>query len=308
MQDNEFVLQKDDEIDILGADSPGMPGHRKKEREMEEIIRDAHVDKLFSVKDKVVLIVGAGGLGEYIGHGMAENGAKIVFTNTTLKKAEGVQARFRGDGLDCDIFQLNVTDNDQIRQVVDAIVEKHGRIDVLINTAAICAHSEPENYDPDVVRRVLDVNTNGTIFVAREVGKVMIRQHYGKIINFGSIAGGYCHTYLSMPYEASKAAVHQFTRSLAVTWAKHNINVNCISPTWVYTPMLDGLQEDVYDDLKKQHPGGRLAEVNDFMGIAMFLASDASSYVTGQVIYVDGGWTSGKPVIIPDEERCVTHK
>ena len=271
---------------------------------MNEIIKDAAIDKLFSVKDKVVMVVGAGGLGAYIAHGMAENGAKIVLTNTTLKKAEGVQASFRADGLDCDIFQLNVTDNDQIKAVVEQIVAKHGRIDVLINTAAIAAHSEPENYDPEVVRKVLDVNTNGTIFVAREVGKVMIRQRYGKIINFGSIAGGYCHTYLSMPYEASKAAVHQFTRSLATTWAPYNINVNCISPTWVYTPMLDGLEEDVYSQIRDQHPGGRLAEVNDFLGLAIYLSSDASSYVTGQVIYVDGGWTCGRPIVIPEEERC----
>ena len=139
----------------------------------------------------------------------------------------------------------------------------------------------------------------------REVGKVMIRQGGGKIVNIGSIAGAFCHTYLSMPYECSKAAVHQFTRSLAVTWAKYNINVNCIAPTWVYTPMLEGFQGDTYQKIIQQHPAGRLAEVNDFLGLAIYLSTPASDYVTGQVIYVDGGWTSGKPIDIPMEQRCV---
>ena len=113
------------------------------------------------------------------------------------------------------------------------------------------------------------------------------------------------YTYLSMPYECSKAAVHQFTRSLAVTWAKYNINVNCIAPTWVYTPMLEGFQNNTYARLIEQHPAGRIAEVNDFLGLAIYLSTPASNYVTGQVIYVDGGWSSGKPIDIPMEQRCV---
>lgn len=272
---------------------------------MSEIVKDCKISDLFSLEGKVVLVVGAGGLGAYIGRGMAINGAKVIFTNTTLAKAEKVQAEMAEEGLACDIWQLDVTDNDQVVEVVAAIAEKYGRIDVLINTAGIGAHSEPENYPPQVVRQVVDVNLNGTIFICREVGKVMIRQGGGKIINIGSIAGDFCHTYLSMPYECSKAAVHQFTRSLAVTWAKYNINVNCIAPTWVYTPMLEGFQDNTYDRIIEQHPAGRIAEVNDFLGLAIYLSTPASNYVTGQVIYVDGGWSSGKPIEIPMEQRCV---
>lgn len=272
---------------------------------MSEIVKDCKIEDLFSLKDKVVLVVGAGGLGEYIGRGMAMNGAKIIFTNTSIGKAEKVQAGMAKDGLSCDIYQLDVTNDDQVTEVVAKIAEKYGRIDVLINTAGIGAHSEPENYPANVVRQVVDVNLNGTIFICREVGKVMIRQGGGKIVNIGSIAGAFCHTYLSMPYECSKAAVHQFTRSLAVTWAKYNINVNCIAPTWVYTPMLEGFQGDTYQKIIEQHPAGRLAEVNDFLGLAIYLSTPASNYVTGQVIYVDGGWTSGKPIDIPMEQRCV---
>lgn len=272
---------------------------------MSEIVKDCKIEDLFSLKDKVVLVVGAGGLGEYIGRGMAMNGAKIIFTNTSIGKAEKVQAEMAKDGLSCDIYQLDVTNDDQVTEVVAKIAEKYGRIDVLINTAGIGAHSEPENYPANVVRQVVDVNLNGTIFICREVGKVMIRQGGGKIVNIGSIAGAFCHTYLSMPYECSKAAVHQFTRSLAITWAKYNINVNCIAPTWVYTPMLEGFQGDTYQKIIEQHPAGRLAEVNDFLGLAIYLSTPASNYVTGQVIYVDGGWTSGKPIDIPMEQRCV---
>lgn len=272
---------------------------------MSEIVKDCKIGDLFSLQDRVVLVVGAGGLGAYIGRGMAMNGAKVIFTNTSIGKAQKVQADMAAEGLSCDIYQLDVTNNDQVVEVIHAIDEKYGRIDVLINTAGIGAHSEPENYPPEVVRQVVDVNLNGTIFICREVGKVMIRQGGGKIVNIGSIAGDFCHTYLSMPYECSKAAVHQFTRSLAVTWAKYNINVNCIAPTWVYTPMLEGFQNNTYARLIEQHPAGRIAEVNDFLGLAIYLSTPASNYVTGQVIYVDGGWSSGKPIDIPMEQRCV---
>ena len=200
---------------------------------MNDIVKDFKINDLFSVEGKVVLVVGAGGLGEYISRGMAANGAKVIITNTTLAKAEKVQASMAEEGLSCDIYQMDVTDDTQVAEIVEAIDQKYGRIDVLINTAGIGAHFEPENYPSAVVRKVVDVNLNGTIFICREVGKVMIRQGGGKIINIGSIAGDFCHTYLSMPYECSKAAVHQFTRSLAVTWAKYNITVNCIAPTWV---------------------------------------------------------------------------
>lgn len=272
---------------------------------MNDIVKDVKINDLFSVEGKVVLVVGAGGLGEYISRGMAANGAKVVITNTTLAKAEKVQASMAAEGLECDVYQMDVTNDEQVTEVVAAIDKKYGRIDVLINTAGIGAHSEPENYPAAVVRKVMDVNINGTIFICREVGKVMIRQGGGKIINIGSIAGDFCHTYLSMPYECSKAAVHQFTRSLAVTWAKYNITVNCIAPTWVYTPMLEGFEGDTYANIIEQHPAGRLAEVNDFLGLAIYLSTPASNYVTGQVIYVDGGWTSGKPIDIPMEQRCV---
>lgn len=272
---------------------------------MSEIVKDCKIGDLFSLRDRVVLVVGAGGLGAYIGRGMAINGAKVIFTNTSIEKARKVQADMAAEGLSCDVYQLDVTNDRQVIDVVHSIDDAYGRIDVLINTAGIGAHSEPENYPPEVVRQVVDVNLNGTIFICREVGKVMIRQGGGKIINIGSIAGDFCHTYLSMPYECSKAAVHQFTRSLAVTWAKYNINVNCIAPTWVYTPMLEGFQGNTYDRIIAQHPAGRIAEVNDFLGLAIYLSTPASNYVTGQVIYVDGGWSSGKPIEIPMEQRCV---
>ena len=272
---------------------------------MSEVVNTSKISELFSLEGKVVLVVGAGGLGAYIGRGMAMNGARVIFTNTTLGKAEKVQAEMKQEGLSCDIYQLDVTDDAQVRAVVAAIAGKYGRIDVLVNTAGIGAHSEPENYPPEVVRQVVDVNLNGTIFICREVGKVMMEQGGGKIINIGSIAGAYCHTYLSMPYEGSKAAVHQLTRSLAVTWAKYNIDVNCIAPTWVYTPMLEGFQGDTYQRIIEQHPAGRIAEPSDFLGLAIYLSTSASNYVTGQVIYVDGGWTGGRPLDIPMEQRHV---
>ena len=270
---------------------------------MLDTVESFDIPNLFSVKDKVVLIVGAGGLGEYLGRGMAKNGAKVVFTNTRIAKAEKVQENMRKDGLDCSIYQLNVTDNDQVNETVAQIASDFGRIDVLINTAGVALHADPENYKPEDVRKIVDINLNGTIFICREVGKVMIKQGGGKIINIGSIAGTMAHTYLSMPYECSKAGVHQLTKSLAVTWAKHNITVNCIAPTWIFTPMNDDFDADMFEKLKNDHPGQRIADVNDFLGLAIYLASEGSNYVTGQIIHVYGGWSAGKPLFIPEDQR-----
>lgn len=272
---------------------------------MSEVVKTVKINELFSVEGKVVLVVGAGGLGAYLGRGMAANGAKVIFTNTTIQKAERVQADLAAEGLSCDIRQMDVTDSEQTGRVVEEIAAQYGRIDVLINTAGIGAHYDPENYPAKIVREVIDVNLTGAIIVSGAVARVMIRQGGGKIINIGSIAGELCHTYLSMPYECSKAGVHQLTRSLAVTWAKYNIDVNCIAPTWVYTPMIENLEGDTYADIIAQHPAGRLAEVNDFLGLAIYLSTPASNYVTGQVICVDGGWTSGKPIDIPVAQRSV---
>ena len=146
---------------------------------------------------------------------------------------------------------------------------------------------------------MIDVNVTGIILITQVVGKTMIANGGGHIIEIGSIGGLECHSYRSMPYEATKAAVHQLTKSFATAWAHYNINVNCIAPTWINTPLVDFAAGPVMEAVRKQHFFGRIAEVEDFLGAALFLASDASTYVTGHILTVDGGWSVSKPWSVP---------
>ena len=141
----------------------------------------------------------------------------------------------------------------------------------------------------------INLDLNAVYFMSKEVAKVMKAQGGGKIIEIGSIGGLECHSFRSMPYEATKAAIHQLTKSFATAWAHYNINVNCIAPTWINTPLVDFAAGDMRKAIIDQHFFGRIAETDDFLGAAIFLSSDASNYVTGHVLAVDGGWSVSKP-------------
>lgn len=260
---------------------------------MNDIVKDFKINDLFSVEGKVVLVVGAGGLGEYISRGMAANGAKVIITNTTLAKAEKVQASMAEEGLSCDIYQMDVTDDTQVAEIVEAIDQKYGRIDVLINTVGIGAHSEPENYPSAVVRKVVDVNLNGTIFICREVGKVMIRQGGGKIINIGS-ALSYTADAMCPAYVTAKHGVIGITRSFANELGKYNIQCNAVCPGFLATSVNSDVSDnkEYYDKITARIPADRWGRLDDLMGCMVFLASDASNYVNGADIKIDGGFST----------------
>lgn len=267
---------------------------------VKKIARSRRVEELFSVKDKVVLICGAGALGGYMARGFLENGAYVVATCVSEGKAQRLKEEFASDGLtNCDAYTMNQTSKEDIQTVVDDIIRRHGRIDVLIATGALCWNEDTEDFKEEGIRRMMDVNVTGIILVTQVVGKTMISNGGGHIIEIGSIGGLECHSYRSMPYEASKAAVHQLTKSFATAWAHYNINVNCIAPTWINTTLVDFAAGPVMEAVRKQHLLGRIAEVEDFMGAVLFLASDASAYVTGHILAVDGGWSVSKPWSVP---------
>lgn len=262
-----------------------------------KVVKSTKIDELFSVKDKVVLITGAGGLGGYLAKGFLNNGSKVILFNRTMPKLTALKEKLeKQDFTDYALYQVDQTDKTSLQKAADEAEKQFGRIDVLINTAAVCWNEDTEDFSEDGIRKMLDINVTGSMLVTQVIGKKMIEAgNGGSIIEIGSIGGLMCHSFRSMPYEASKAAVHQMTKSFATAWAQYGINVNCIAPTWIDTPMVDFAAGEVMDAVIDQHFFGRIAEVEDFLGAAIFLASDAANYVSGHILAVDGAWSVSKP-------------
>lgn len=264
---------------------------------MKKVIKENQIDRLFSVRDKVILVTGAGGLGETLAGAYAANGAITLIASRTPGKAERTAERIREKGCkNCFAYDFDQTRKEECEALAAKIVEKFGRIDVLVNTAGIGKCYPPEIFDEKDMKRIIEVNQSSAILISQAVGNVMIRQRVGRIIHIGSIAGIMTHTYESMVYEGTKAAVHQMVKSLAVSWAKYNINVNCIAPTWINTPMLAEEPESYFKSANEMHPFKRMSEPEEYVGAAIFLASDASDYVSGHTLVVDGAWTAGRPL------------
>lgn len=267
---------------------------------MKQVVTTHRIEELFSLKDKVIMIAGGGGLGTCFGKAFLENGAKVVFTARRTVKLDEVEQQLKAGGFDekdYGLFIMDQRNKAEIEEAVSKAVERFGRIDVMVNTAAIAPNDSAEHFEADIVRNIVDTNLTAAIYTTQVVGNQMIKQGGGKIIEIGSIAGYTTHSYESLPYEATKAGVHQMTKSFATAWGKYNINVNCIAPTWIMTPMLDDEPQRYLDAVNDMHEFERMAETDDLVGAAIFLASDASNYVTGHILFVDGGWSAGKPIV-----------
>ena len=255
-------------------------------------------EELFSVEGKIVLLTGGGGIGEYLAEAYLANGATVIATNRTRERGEKLVAYMNEQGYDkIESYPLDQTDSEQIEELVDKILTKYGRIDVLLNAVGYSYDCKPEDFPEEEIRKMIEINYVSAALLNRIVAKkAMIPAGGGKIINIGSIAGIMCHSKNVFPYEASKAALHQMTRSMALCWAKYNIYVNCIAPTWVKTPLVEHYKGDYFERVRKMHYFDRLSELQDYVGPALFLSSDASSYVSGLILTVDGAWSCGRTV------------
>lgn len=251
-------------------------------------------DKLFSVEGKVVLVSGGSrGIGLSIAKAFQEAGAKAIVSSRheDALKATGLDYRV------CDI-----TDAAQITRSVDGIAAQYGRLDALLNVAGINFRHAAETYPEDKLDEILAINVRGNFLMARDCGRVMIRQGGGKIVNIASL-----HTHVSLngmaPYAASKGAIGAMTRALAVEWAQYNVQVNAIAPGMILTDLNAKLWENptMLNWVVERTPARRLGQRDDLVGAAIFLASAASDFVTGQVLYVDGGLTAGQmwPLEVP---------
>ena len=254
------------------------------------------IEDLFDLRNKVTMISGIGGIGSNIAQAFAQNGARLIATDISEKALNQLKVDLDAQDLAVEIYTMDITQKSDIGSVMNKVVEKFGGIDVFINTSGIAMNQKAIEFKEEDIDRILDINLKGTILGCQLVGQVMVKQGKGKIINIGSIGGHMTHTMGSMPYAASKAGVHQVTRSFAGELAKDGVNVNSIAPTWVNTPMMKGKNKSYYDSIADNTPFGRMLEPEELIGTAIFLASDASNFITGQTLFVDGGWSIAKIV------------
>ncbi|MCL5109279.1 MAG: glucose 1-dehydrogenase [Chloroflexi bacterium] len=252
------------------------------------------MENLFSLNGKVALVTGGGrGLGEAIATALAEYGADVALAGRTLPDLEDVATRLRALGRRSQAFQVDVTRVESIERLAKEVVAAFGRIDILVNNAGLniikCALDVTEE-DWD---RILDTNLKGTFFCCQAVGRVMVAQNHGRIVNIASQMAK-VGWYKRSAYCASKGGVAQLTKVLAVEWAQNNVTVNAVAPTFIETQMTAKMFEDEQfrQSVLDRIPLGRLGKPKDVAAAVIYLASEAGDLVTGSTLLVDGGWTA----------------
>jgi len=255
-----------------------------------------NVKQLFDLSGRVAVITGGSiGLGRQMAEGLAEMGANLVLCARKKERCEEAAHELAKLGVKTLALGCDVKDPESVKQLIDASVAQFGRIDILINNAGISWGAPVETMTLADWNKVLETNLTGTFLCSQAAGKVMTGQGSGKIINVASVAGisgAPTEAVQAIGYHASKGGVISFTKDLACKWARHNIQVNALAPGWFPTHMSDRLLEMKKDYLLEHIPLRRFGTDYDLKGAAVFLASDASAYVTGHVLVVDGGQTA----------------
>jgi NAD(P)-dependent dehydrogenase (short-subunit alcohol dehydrogenase family) len=250
------------------------------------------VKQLFDLTGRVAIITGGSiGLGRQMAEGLAEMGANVVLCARKKERCEKAAEELKKLGVKTLALGCDVKNPAEIQQVVDATMSAFGRIDILVNNAGTSWGAPVEEMRLEHWNKVIETNLTGTFLFSQAVGKVMVAQRRGKIINIASVAGlgGAPPEFQAIGYHASKGGVIIFTKDLACKWGIHNIQVNSIAPGWFPTNMSQVLIEKNKETFLRSIPLRRFGNESDLKGAAVFLASDASDYVTGHVLVVDGG-------------------
>jgi len=245
------------------------------------------------LQGKVAIVTGSTkGIGRAVAIGYAKEGANVIVCGRSEALAKNLARELTRKGKKAVALRLDVTNVDSVNQVVAQVVKQFGRIDILVNNAGISPiWKRVEETGKDAWDQIIATNLTGAFLCAQAVGKVMIKQKSGKIINMTSVGGKVALPRL-VAYCASKAGIISLTQVLAAEWAQHNILVNAIGPSYVETEFTAGLRgnQAIYDELKNKNLLKRFAQPEEVVGAAIFLASDESNYITGQTLFVDGGW------------------
>ena len=247
-----------------------------------------------NLKGQVAMVTGsARGIGRACALALAEAGADIAMGLRKLSEDHGLRKEIEAMGRKALPLQMDVSKMDQIRYAIEKTSEFFGKIDVLVNNAGIAPGNDIESVTEKDFDLTLAVNLKGTFFVSQKVGELMMKHKYGRIINLSSQAG-----FIALPTESvycmTKAGIAHLTKCFAVEWAKHNITVNAVAPTFIYTP---GTEEYLADEKVKHSvlskiAVGRIGEAKEVANAVLFLASKGSSLITGTTILIDGGWTA----------------
>ncbi|MDH5609244.1 MAG: glucose 1-dehydrogenase [Cyclobacteriaceae bacterium] len=248
----------------------------------------------FDLTGKAALVTGAAkGLGRACALALANAGANIGLGLRDVSTAADLEDEIRALGREVIRLQMDVSDLTQIQGSVDKMVDTFGKLDILINNVGVAPANHAENVTEEDFDVTLNLNIKGTFFASQAAGRVMIGQKSGKIINISSQAGFVALAEESV-YCMTKAGINHLTKCLAVEWAKYNIHVNAVAPTFIYTPGTEPwLKDDVFhQNVLSKIPLGRIGDPMDVAGAVVFLASSAANLITGEVMLIDGGWTS----------------
>jgi 2-deoxy-D-gluconate 3-dehydrogenase len=250
-------------------------------------------DHMFDLHGKVAIATGGnGGIGEAIATGLANAGAGVAIVARREDKTARAVERIRKTGARCIGVKCDVTRPEDIHDALRTTLEQLGRLDILVNDAGTSANAPPQSMTSEQWDNVLDTNLKAAFRFSQAAYPAFLRAGGGKIINIGSMMSFFGDK-VSVAYSVSKGGVVQLTKSLAIAWARDNVQVNAICPGWFLTDLTAPFKEDkeLFQTIVKRTPLGRFGELHELAGAAVFLASSASSFVTGQNIVVDGGFS-----------------
>ena len=248
----------------------------------------------FKLDNKVAIVTGGTrGIGLAIARALGEAGAKLIVTSRT-DKYNGFES-LKKSGFDVTYYESDITEPSVPQKIIDYVIKEKSRLDILVNNAGVAQHGDIETYNDNLLNKIMNTNVDAVFRMCRSAITPMKKQNDGVILNIGSISGLVSNIpQPQVAYNASKAAVHMLTKSLASDYAEHNIRVNAIAPGYIKTDMCDLPEENKhwYPVWNQMTPMGRMGNPEEVAAAALFLCSPASSYVSGEVLVVDGGYTT----------------